>query len=172
MKHEYTAAFGRTELRPLGVEDAERLRLLRNRNSGRFVDTTEITAESQRIWYSHYLERIGDYMFSVYHQPTGVWIGAAGIYDVNAADGSAEFGRLLIGRNLAPERGLGTDTVKALCGFAFRQLGLERLRLEVYHDNAAALITYLKAGFLPVCLEDCSDGRRLLHMETFPNAEN
>lgn len=167
MRHEYSSAYGRVILRPLKLEDAETLRVLRNQNRDKFVSTAEITAEAQSAWYSRYLERAGDYMFSVYDQRSSQWVGAVGIYDVDVKTGLAEFGRLLIGREFIPERGLGTDATRAACKFAFDQLGLKELRLEVYHNNVPALVTYLKSGFLPYALEAVEDGRRLVHMSAF-----
>ena len=47
MRHEYSSAYGRVILRPLKLEDAETLRVLRNQNRDKFVSTAEITAEAQ-----------------------------------------------------------------------------------------------------------------------------
>jgi len=165
MKHEYTVSYGRVLLRPLAQTDTEELRLLRNRKREFFLNSTVISAETQKKWYQQYLEKPGDYMFSICHGVSGKWIGAVGIYDVEPESGMAEFGRLLIGCELVTERGLGTDATKAACVFAFQQLRLKRLKLNVYHDNTAALVTYLKAGFLPIGLEKQIDGKKLLHME-------
>ena len=165
MKHEYFTKADRVILRPLESEDLEKMRLLRNQNRSRFIDTMEITAETQSRWYACYLYRAGDYMFSVFHEESDKWIGAVGLYDVNMECGVGEFGRLLIGRELVPERGMGVDATKAVCDFAFRQLRLKKLGLEVFHDNIAALITYLKAGFMPIRIKECADGRKLLYME-------
>lgn len=73
--------------------------------------------------------------------------GAVSIYEIK--DGCAEFGRLLIDRDAAGRGGLGVDATRAACKLAFEQLGVEQIALEVYCDNPAAQITYLKAGFWP-----------------------
>jgi RimJ/RimL family protein N-acetyltransferase len=56
-----------------------------------------------------------------------------------------------LGINLAPSargRGYGTDAVRVLLRYAFRERGLHRVQLEVLADNAPALASYRKAGFV------------------------
>ena len=151
------------ELRPLSREAAEWLRTLRNRNASRFVTTAQITAAMQQAWYARYLETHDDYMFSVYYD--GVWIGAASIYHVNTKTQTAEFGRLLIDKSVAGTGGLGVDTTRAACAIALERLNIQRISLEVYCDNVAAQITYLKAGFLPTQIRSTEAGDKLLCME-------
>ena len=163
MKHDYSEQYGQVKLLPLDWAAAEKLRILRNRNSSKFVDTAEISPEAQSVWYERYLTKPGDYMFSVYSGST--WVGAVSIYDVDASSGTAEFGRLAIDHQAAGRHGLGLEATKAACELAFRQLHLQKLRLEVYNDNIAALITYLKAGFLPVEMQADHHERQMVWME-------
>lgn len=167
MKHEYEALYGRVELRSLSLSDAERMRVLRNQNSSRFFNTAQITLEAQRRWYEKYLSAEGDYMFSVYLCGTNQWVGAVGIYHVDQLNARCEFGRLMIDRSAVAERGLGIDTTLAACQFAFDQLGLSTVFLEVFQDNLAAVRTYERSGF-QVCgtrLED--SGKTILYMEKY-----
>lgn len=160
MKHSYCAASGAVELRPLVEAETENLRQLRNRSRHMFIFSGEITPEGQQAWYVQYLGAPGDYMFSVYYQNR--WIGAVSIYEVK--DGCAEFGRLLIDRDAAGRGGLGVDATRAACKIAFEQLGVERIALEVYCDNPAAQITYLKAGFRPISIFSNNGKRPMIHM--------
>ncbi|MGH2517065.1 MAG: GNAT family N-acetyltransferase, partial [Ktedonobacterales bacterium] len=51
---------------------------------------------------------------------------------------------------VAPEyqgRGLGTDTLRTLVDFCFREMGLHRLGLVVREDNARAARLYERLGF-------------------------
>lgn len=171
MRHDLSLTARMVTLRPLAQEDLEELRILRNRSSERFIHKAQIGPEEQRRWYHSYLDREGDYMFSVYHRSNGAWVGAVGIYDVDAGSGTAEFGRLIVDRVAAGTGGLGAEATRAACAIAFSQLHLERLRLEVYHDNVAALIAYLKAGFLPVEMAEDGAGGRLLRMELVRSKE-
>jgi RimJ/RimL family protein N-acetyltransferase len=43
--------------------------------------------------------------------------------------------------------GFGTDAVRLILGFAFRELNLHRVELDVYDYNVRAIRCYEKAGF-------------------------
>jgi RimJ/RimL family protein N-acetyltransferase len=45
-------------------------------------------------------------------------------------------------------RGYGTDAMRVLCRFGFRQANLQRIGLLVYETNPAAIRSYEKVGFL------------------------
>ncbi len=163
MKHNYSMSYGRVELDALTLADAQLLRQLRNKNSSKFFDSSEITEEAQAKWYTGYLAKENDYMFSVLLLPEKKWVGAVSIYCVDPDVKTAEFGRLVIDRESTEERGLGVDTTLAACAFAFDMLGLETVMLEVFDDNIAAVRTYEKAGFT-LSHTDMADGRLVKHM--------
>lgn len=160
MNHDLTAQNGELSLRPLCEADVEKLRVLRNRNRESFVNSAEVTPEGQTQWYRRYLEKDGDYVFSVFFRER--WIGSVSLYDVCGE--TAEFGRLLIDRQAAGRGGLGVEATTAACDAGFRELGLKTIRLEVYTDNVPAQITYLKAGFQVTGMTDDPSGRPMLRM--------
>ena len=45
-------------------------------------------------------------------------------------------------------RGFGTDAVRVLCRFGFRELNLQRIGLGVYETNPRAIRAYRKVGFV------------------------
>lgn len=151
-------------MRPLDKDGAEKLRILRNRNARSFLDSNQITEDAQRAWYKAYLAKPNDYMFSVHLAGMEQWIGAVGIYGVNQELKTAEFGRLLIDKSATKERGLGLDTTLTACRFAFEQLGLEAVYLDVYADNIPAVRTYMKAGFSIIQENFGDDGRAIQRM--------
>jgi RimJ/RimL family protein N-acetyltransferase len=163
MKHNYTGEYGGIRLCPLAVEDIEKMRLLRNKNKKCFVYSKEISAEKQKKWYTEYLNKKNDYMFSVFAD--GAWTGAVSIYDVDATNGTAEFGRLMIDRTAADRGGLGYEATVCACRIAFRCLCMRKIRLEVYADNEPAKKTYLKAGFTSVGERFDDFGEKMLLME-------
>jgi RimJ/RimL family protein N-acetyltransferase len=74
-------------------------------------------------------------------------IGTVGLFELDLSDGNAGLG-ISIG---APEdrgRGLGTDTLRALLGFGFGMLRLERIWLDVYDMNPGARRVYERVGFV------------------------
>ncbi len=143
MKHSFSMTLDHIELRPLEIGEIEQMRILRNQARQYFVCSEEISKIAQAAWYEKYLSAPGDYMFSIYYQQQ--WIGAAALY--NAANGAAEFGRLVIDRTKTDRGGLGVQVTRAVCKFGFEELGLIRIYLEVFENNLAARKTYERAGF-------------------------
>lgn len=75
-----------------------------------------------------------------------VHIGTVGFHRVDWRNRSAELG-IAIGRRDCWGKGYGTDTVRALCRWAFAELNLNRVQLKVDEDNARGIASYEKAGF-------------------------
>lgn len=60
-------------------------------------------------------------------------------------------------------KGYGTDATRLIVGYAFRELGLYRVGLDVFGYNSRAIRTYEKAGFVRECVkrgELYRDGQR------------
>ena len=167
MKHKYQIKTGRVVLRPLTAAEAQQLRILRNQNSQMFFQGGEITSKAQAEWYKHYLGTENDYMFSIYLLPDKRWIGAVSIYHVDRDMGRCEFGRLMIDHSATDERGLGVEATLAACQFAFQQLNLSSIYLEVFSDNLAAVKTYERAGFRHCETRYTDGGRAVFHMEKY-----
>lgn len=162
MDHNIFYKTSNLDLGPLNIKDSELYRLLRNRDDNRsfFLYTGIISSEEQLKWYEKYLSG-PDYMFSIrLKDPTHSFIGGAGIYNIDIQKKEAEFGRIIIDRELAGGKGYGYETTLALASIARDELGLTSLCLEVLPHNIAALRTYEKAGFLRVSNPDSS----LIHM--------
>lgn len=141
--------YARVRLRPLGLDDIETTRAWRNRDDIRrwFKHGGLISAEQQRAWFAAYLERDGDFVWLVEDRDhPGIALGQAALYDIDQAAGEAEIGRFIA----APEargRGYLSAACRGLLQHAFTDLGLERVRLEVFPDNAPALALYRRCGF-------------------------
>jgi RimJ/RimL family protein N-acetyltransferase len=83
--------------------------------------------------------------FSVVHLASGELAGEALLWGIDPHNRSAH-----VGVSLRPGfrgRGLGTDTVRVLCGYGFAILGLQRLQAETLADNAAMIAVAARAGF-------------------------
>ena len=74
-------------------------------------------------------------------------IGEVMLVEIDRRKGSAELG-IFIGEPEEWGKGHGTDAINALVGFAFAELRLERIWLEVWTENARARRAYDKAGFV------------------------
>ena len=74
-------------------------------------------------------------------------IGTVGLFELDLLNGSAGLG-ISIGAAADRGRGHGTAMLRALLGFAFGQLPLERVWLDVYDFNPGARRVYQRVGFV------------------------
>ena len=73
-------------------------------------------------------------------------VGVIGWHLIDWRNRTGELG-LVIGEKPVWNTGLGTDAVRTLVRWGFRELNLNRAFLRVYEDNAAAIRCYEKVGF-------------------------
>lgn len=78
--------------------------------------------------------------------PDGKIIGESVINEIDLKVRSANF-RIAIFDSGFCGRGIGSWAIRMTCGFAFEQLHLHRLELDVFSFNPRAEKAYLKAGF-------------------------
>lgn len=148
MNHEYECFFQRVQLKPLEQKDIELLRELRNQNCKYFLSQGEITEEEQKNWYQRYLSKNDDIMFKIVKKKEPErFIGAVALYDIDLSAKTAEFGRIIVDKTKALERGIGTEAVIAVCLFGFRVLHLEQIICDVLTTNERAVKTYKNVGF-------------------------
>jgi RimJ/RimL family protein N-acetyltransferase len=69
------------------------------------------------------------------------------IYHVDWINGTAEFGRLMIGEPDATGRGLAREATAAATALALGPLGLQEIYLEVVPSNLRAIKVYEACGF-------------------------
>jgi len=146
MLHTISDVHGRVSLYPLKLEHIEEMRIIRNKNRMCFIYSDIITEKEQIQWYNRYITKNDDYMFSIIRNNDNKFIGAVGLYDIT--DKVAEFGRLMIDKEIVNEKGFGCDVLQCICKIGFDQLNLEKISLEVFEDNLPAYKTYIRAGFM------------------------
>jgi len=140
----------RIRLRLLEPGDLERILGWRNWDENRrwFVHSERIELQAHLRWFRAYQELDDDFVFIVEDLESSAGaIGQVSLYHIDWGAGSAEFGRLLIGEPVARGRGLGLEVTRALLGFGFGPLGLNRITLEVLAQNARAIAIYRGCGF-------------------------
>jgi RimJ/RimL family protein N-acetyltransferase len=105
------------------------------------------TAQEER-WFESALERQDDYLFAIEAHIEDGWIhiGNCGLHRVDWKSRSAAFG-IALGEKAYWGRGYGTDATRTLLRFAFHELNLHRVELEVFEYNPRARRCYEKAGF-------------------------
>lgn len=85
-------------------------------------------------------------VFSVIERTSSDLLGDAQLWRIDTHNRSAHIGIALI--PAARQRGLGTDTVRVLCSYAFATLGLHRLQIDTLADNEAMLRIADRVGFV------------------------
>jgi RimJ/RimL family protein N-acetyltransferase len=84
--------------------------------------------------------------FSVVELATDELVGEAVLWGIDAHNRYAHCGMELLPAHRG--RGLGADTVRALCHYGFAVRGLNRLQLETLADNHAMIGAAARSGFV------------------------
>lgn len=166
MNHNYSVEWGPVILLPMTAETSERYRQLRNKIEIRkwFVTSSEISEQQQYEWFQNYLKDDNDIMFSIHSNTDDqTFLGANAIYRIQNDKKIAEYGRLAILPQFSGQ-GIGFAATMAACAITKAVLRLEKLHLEVYKDNIAAVNIYRKAGFQLNCQSSTVKGS-ILHMQ-------
>ena len=104
----------------------------------------------EEAWFARYeLNRARERRYAICLAGSGEHIGNVYLLGIDAAASSAEF-HVFIADPAHRRGGHGAATLARALDIAFHELGLERVRLSVLADNAAAVALYEKAGFLRV----------------------
>lgn len=74
-------------------------------------------------------------------------IGTCQLVNINWVHRNAEL-QIRIGDNESQSRGLGSEAIKLLVNFGFKDLNLHRLHLHVFATNERAIRAYEKCGFV------------------------
>jgi RimJ/RimL family protein N-acetyltransferase len=96
--------------------------------------------------------------FAIEIAETGEHIGNCGMHDVSPLDRSTEVG-ILIGAKEHWGRGYGSDAMRTLVTFGFRDMNLRRVMLLVDEDHPGAIKAYERVGFKHEGRERAGHGR-------------
>jgi RimJ/RimL family protein N-acetyltransferase len=99
-----------------------------------------------RDWYATRNQQPDRLDLAVVDRATGQCVGEVVLNDWNEPNRSCGF-RTVVGPR-GRDRGLGTEAVRMIIGYAFERLGLHRVELQVYAFNPRARRVYDKVGFV------------------------
>ncbi|MBN1428237.1 MAG: GNAT family N-acetyltransferase [Anaerolineae bacterium] len=106
-----------------------------------------ITDEAEEVFYQQAVkESESAYYFSIHTLESDLLIGNCSLFAINQRNRSADFG-IVVGEKAYWGRGYGSDATRILLGFAFQEVNLNRVQLEVFDYNARAIRSYEKVGF-------------------------
>ncbi len=101
-----------------------------------------LTEEQERQWVRERLAD-GEPIFSMLEKRTGAYIGNIGLMDIT--DGAGELGVVVTAS--MQDRSYGTEAILAMLKYGWDSLGLKRIFLKAFPDNARAIHVYEKCGF-------------------------
>ncbi len=150
---------GNIVLRPMTEADTDRIVSWRNSDAVRnnFIYREPFTRQSHTKWIETMVNtgRVVQMMIcerdisiegGSRETGEGRPVGSVYIRDIDNAHHKGEYG-IFIGEADARGRGIGTAAARLMIRYAFEVLGLHKLFLRVFADNARAIGSYEKAGF-------------------------
>jgi RimJ/RimL family protein N-acetyltransferase len=106
-----------------------------------------VSEAQHHAWFDTIQQRSDVAIFGIRLLDTQKLIGACQLHSINAVHRSAAL-QIRLGEVAERGHGYGTDAVHLLLRFAFKDLNLWRVSLQVFSHNAAALRVYEKVGFV------------------------
>lgn len=135
----------RVTLRPLDERDvADLWRAVQDPEQRRLTGTHRVFTEAETAeWCRTRGDAEGRYDWAV--EADGGWVGECALNDIDTDNQVGSY-RIALDRRLG--EGLGTAATDAVVAFAFGELGLHRVELEVFAFNERAQKSYAKSGFV------------------------
>jgi RimJ/RimL family protein N-acetyltransferase len=96
--------------------------------------------------FIHSLDPRRDQVFAIITREGDVYVGNCGLHEIHPVDRHASLG-LVIGRKDYWGKGIGTESVRLLCRYAFEQVNLHRVQLSTYAINERGFRLYQRVGF-------------------------
>lgn len=133
---------------PLWEEDAPLIIRWRNTKRVRehFIYRKPFTLQSQEAWFRDEIGSGRVLQFLIVEKISKKPVGSVYFRDIDPEKHTAEYG-IFIGEEEALGKGYASETADLALRIAFEQKKLRRVFLRVYCDNAAAIGSYLHAGF-------------------------
>ena len=100
-----------------------------------------------KAWFESIQQRNDLVVFGIRLLKDNRLIGSCQLHNINHVHRSAEL-QIRIGEPYQRGQGYGTEAVRLLLDFAFKDLNLHRVYLHVFSSNAAAIRLYEKVGFV------------------------
>ena len=105
-----------------------------------------ISPEQEEKWLAQVYDDRDTCRLAIQRLDTEVHIGNIGLYQIDWKNRKAEYA-ILIGDRGSWGQGFGLDATRALLDFAFNEMNLHRISLEVLAQHKRAIRLYEKAGF-------------------------
>lgn len=138
-------------IRPLTLEDAKISCLWRNdadiwKYTG-FKPDRYISAEMEEEWLKNKLNNLNEKRFAICLTANDQYIGNIQLLDITEEEACYH---IFIGEKSLWGKGISQTATRLILAYAFSELNLENVLLEVNPLNAAACSVYQKTGFVPI----------------------
>lgn len=150
MLHQYSLNGYAFRLRPVGVDDAEFIVELRagDPERTRYLHPVPPDVPAQREWLRRYLERENDYYWVIERMASGAAEGLVGVYDVNSAAQTGEWGRWVVRRGSLA----AAESAWLVYRAAFEQLKLKSVYCITVAENRRVLSFHDSCGLKRVAV--------------------
>lgn len=153
---------GTVYLRRMTPDDTDSIVRWRNSDAVRsnFIYQKLFTRQSHEQWVENMVNTGKVVQMIICLCENNVPVGSVYIRDIDTTHNKGEYG-IFIGEPSARGCGVGTAAAKLMIQYAFEKIKLHRLFLRAFADNAQAIGSYEKAGFVKEAyLKDdvCIDG--------------
>ncbi|MGV1008297.1 MAG: GNAT family N-acetyltransferase [Dermatophilaceae bacterium] len=149
LEHQPTLVGKLVRLAPMGPEHFEGLWPMFADEAGRSLTGTmaEFTREQVRLGLAKARDRHDRADWAIVDAEDGTVLGEVVLFGLDEDNESMVFRIALVGPSVFGH-GFGTEATRLVRDFAFEQLGLHRLTLEVFDHNPRARRVYEKCGFI------------------------
>lgn len=138
-------------LRELNLKDAQTSCKWRNNPEiwkfTKFRPLTEVTLETETKWLKKVLSNKNEYRFAICLKENDRYVGNIQLINVNEKDAELH---VFIGETTLWGKGIGKSAVIKALDFAFDELCLNKVKLEVHNENTNAKKIYDSLGFKQV----------------------
>ena len=104
-----------------------------------------LTFDEEERWFANYKAKTDELIFAI--TVDGQHIGNVGLHAIDRSNGRADVG-IMIGEKAFWSQGHGTDALRAILRYAFRELRLNKVSLDVIDYNERAIRVYERLGFV------------------------
>jgi RimJ/RimL family protein N-acetyltransferase len=139
----------KTQLVPLESDDLARSRSWANDEflCSKMLRVLPVTQYEQEKWYQDIIKNPSKIVFAIKKLDRKEHIGNTGLYHIDWINRRAEFW-ILIGEQNSWAQGIGAEVVSLMKHYAFNNLNLNKLYLNVGADNCEAINLYKNLNFV------------------------
>lgn len=135
MKHNYVIEGAAYRLRPVKIDDAHTIIMIRleDQQRNKYINKINDDVEVQEKWIENYYHQHDDYYFVIENSLTGDAEGLIGIYDIK--NGKGEWGRWVIKKTSLA----ATESLDLIFKAAFDHIGLSEIYCRTIKDNTSVV---------------------------------